>query len=181
MGIGVKQVLDYDDYVAIPPDGRRWELLEGDVHVSPAPAPFHQWSSKKLQRQLEAYFEERGLGRVFDAPIDVILTRHDVVQPDLAVVTDAGQISRRGIEGAPALIVEVLSPGTAEYDRSAKARRYAALGLPHFCLLDPERRRLECFRLEGQAWQLVAEGAGDGVIEHPDWPGLVIRLGDLWL
>lgn len=105
MAIGLKQVLDYDDYAAIPSDGRRWELLEGDVHVSPAPLPRHQWSSKKLQRQLEDYFEARSLGRVFNAPIDVILTLHDVVQPDLVVVTNLEQISARGIEGLPILLV----------------------------------------------------------------------------
>ena len=61
MAIGVKQILDYDDYAAIPPDGKRWELLKGDVHVTPAPSPRHQWAPKKLQRQLEDYFEGRGL------------------------------------------------------------------------------------------------------------------------
>jgi len=181
VAIGVKQVLDYDDYAAIPPDGKRWELLEGDVHVTPAPSPHHQWSSKKLQRQLEAYFEGRGLGRVFDAPVDVILTRHDVVQPDLMVVTDPGQISARGIEGAPTLIVEVLSPRTADYDRAIKARRYAALRVPHFWLLDTVRRRLECFRLESETWRLLLEGEGDREIEHPEWAGLVIKLDELWM
>ena len=181
MAIGVKQILDYDDYAAIPPDGKRWELLEGDVHVTPAPSPRHQWSSKKLQRQLEDYFEARGLGRVFNAPIDVIFTRHDVTQPDLVVVTNAGQISARGIEGAPTLLVEVLSPSTVTYDRATKSRRYAALGVSHLWFLDPNGRRLECFRLEGQGWRLVLEGDGDHTLEHPDWPGLVIRLGELWM
>jgi Uma2 family endonuclease len=181
MTIGVKQVLDYDDYAAIPPDGRRWELLEGDVHVTPAPSPRHQWSSKKLQRQLEDYFEVRGLGRVFNAPIDVILTPHDVVQPDLVVVTDVGQISARGIEGAPTLLVEVLSPTNVAYDRATKSRRYAALGVPHLWFLDPQARRLEGFRLERRAWQLVLEGEADSRLEPLDWPGLVIRLGELWM
>lgn len=181
MAIGLKQVLDYDDYAAIPSDGRRWELLEGDVHVSPAPSPRHQWSSKKLQRQLEDYFEARSLGRVFNAPIDVILTLHDVVQPDLVVVTNLEQISARGIEGPPILLVEVFSPLTVTYDRTTKSRRYAALGVPHLWFLDPEGRRLECFRLEGQAWVPIVEGASDDTVAHPDRPGLVIRLGDLWL
>jgi Uma2 family endonuclease len=181
MVTGLKQVLDYDDYAAIPPDGRRYELLEGDVHVTPAPTPRHQWASKKLQRQLEDHFETRGLGRVFNAPIDVILTPHDVVQPDLVVVTNPGQISARGIEGAPALVVEVLSPGTVAYDRATKSRRYAALGVSHLWFLDPEGRRLEAFRLEGGTWRLVLEGDREGALEHPDWPGLTVRLGFLWM
>jgi len=177
--IGLKQVLDYDDYAAIPPDGKRYELLAGDVHVTPAPSPLHQWVSKRLQRQLEAYFEAPGLGRVYDAPIDVILTPHDVVQPDLVVVTDLSQVSRRGIEGAPALLVEILSPTTLLYDRTTKSRRYATLGVPRFWLVEPEPRRLECYRLEGSAYQRVAVAEQDAVMESPDWPGLVIRLSDL--
>jgi Uma2 family endonuclease len=177
--IGLKQVLDYDDYAAIPPDGKRYELLEGDVHVTPAPTPLHQWVSKRLQRQLEAYFEVRRLGRVYDAPIDVILTPHDVVQPDLVVVTDLSQVSARGIEGPPTLLVEVLFPTTLLYDRTTKSRRYAALGVPHFWLVEPAPRRLECYRLEGAAYQRVVVAERDATIESPDWPGLVIRLADL--
>jgi Uma2 family endonuclease len=177
--IGLKQVLDYDDYAAIPPDGKRYELLAGDVHVTPVPSPLHQWVSKKLQRQLEAYFEARGLGRVYNAPIDLILTPHDVVQPDLVVVTDLSQVSRRGIEGAPALLVEILSPTTLLYDRTTKSRRYAALGVRHFWLVEPEPPRLECYRLEGSGYQRVAVAEQDTMLESPDWPGLVIRLGDL--
>src|SRR5687767_12118987 len=99
MAIGLKQTLDYSDYAAILPDGNRYEILEGELYVTPAPNPLHQRVSKRLQRQLEDYFEGRSLGEVFNAPIDVILTPHDVVQPDLVVVTDAGRISQRGIEG----------------------------------------------------------------------------------
>src|SRR5260370_23501277 len=148
MATGLKQKLDYDDYARIPPDGKRYELLEGDLFVTPAPSPLHQRVSKRLQRKLEVYFEARGLGEVFNAPIDVILTLHDVVQPDLVVVTDPAQISGRGIEGAPALVVEVLSPTTRDHDRTTKARRYAALGGRHYWVLDPEGSRLDCYRLE---------------------------------
>jgi Uma2 family endonuclease len=181
VAIGVKHILDYDDYAAIPPDGKRYELLKGDLHVTPAPSPRHQWVSKKLQRQLEDYFEVRGIGRVFNAPIDVILSRHDVVQPDLVVVTDPAQISARGIEGPPMLLVEVLSPSTVVYDRAAKSRQYAAFGVPHLWFIDPVDRRLECFRLSGTTWQPVLDGEGQAVLAHPDWEDLTIRLADLWM
>ncbi len=131
---GLKQKLDYDDYARIPPDGKRSELLEGDLLVTPAPS----------------------------APIDVILTLHDVVQPDLVVVTDPAQISRRGIEGAPALVVEVLSPTTRDHDRTTKASR------------------LDCYRLERGEYVLAARAEGDQSLTHPDWPGLTLALADLW-
>lgn len=180
MTTGLKQTLDYDDYARIPPDGKRYELLEGELYVTPAPSPLHQRVSKRLQRKLEAYFEARGLGEVFNAPIDVILTPHDVVQPDLVLVTDPAQVSRRGIEGPPALVVEVLSPATRDRDRTTKARRYAALGVRHYWMLDPDGPCLECYRLEGGGYVLAARAGGDESLTHPDWPDLVLALADLW-
>ncbi|MFQ5520219.1 MAG: Uma2 family endonuclease [Candidatus Methylomirabilia bacterium] len=177
---GLKQKLDYSDYAHILPDGKRYELLEGDLYVTPAPSPLHQRISKRLQRKLEAYFEAGGLGELFNAPIDVILTPHDVVQPDLVVVTDAVQVSERGIEGPPALVVEIVSPATRDRDRTVKARRYVALGIRHYWLVDPEASRLECYRAEAGAYALVAQGEGDQSVSHPDRPDLSLSLADLW-
>lgn len=177
---GLKQRLDYTDYAQIPPDGKRWELLDGDPYVTPAPSPAHQRVSKLLQRQLEAHFEARGLGEVFDAPIDVILTPHDVVQPDLVVVTDRAQISERGIEGPPALVVEVLSPSTETHDRTVKARRCAALGVRHYWVVDPAARRLECYRERAGEYALVVQSEGNERVTHEDWPGRTLSLADLW-
>jgi Uma2 family endonuclease len=109
--------LGYEDYARLPADGKRYEILDGELYVSPAPSPFHQRPSKRLQRRLEDYFEVRGLGEVFNAPVDVILANHDIVEPDLLIAANPGQISPRGIEGAPLLVVEVLSPSTRVQDR----------------------------------------------------------------
>jgi len=102
MATGLKRKLEYRDYARLPSDGKYYEILDGRLYVTPAPSPLHQRVSKRLQRKLEDYFEARGLGEVFNAPIDMILGRHDIAQPDLLVVANPGQISRRGIEGAPA-------------------------------------------------------------------------------
>ena len=177
---GLKQKLDYSDYARIPPDGKRYELMEGDVYVTPAPSPRHQRVSRRLQRQLEDYFHARNLGEVFNAPIDLILTPHDVVQPDLVVVTEPAQVSDRGIEAPPALVVEVLSPSTREHDRTVKGRRYAALGIRHYWLVDLEASRIECYRAETGAYALVVQAEGDASLSHPDWPGLTISLAELW-
>ena len=177
---GIKQKLDYDDYAGIPPDRNRYEILEGELYVTPAPSPLHQRVSKRLQRQLEAYFEAGGLGEVFNAPIDLILTHHDVVQPDLVVVAEPRQVSARGIEGAPLLVVEVLSPSTRTQDRTVKARRYAALGIPHYWIVDPEARRIECYRIDAGGYAAIREVEGDATLAPSDWPGLAIALADLW-
>ena len=89
--------------------------------MTPAPSPFHQRASKRLQRQLERYFEDTGRAEVFNSPINLILSPHDIAQPDLAVVTDRWSVVRRGIEAPPLLVVEVLSPSTERLDRGTRA------------------------------------------------------------
>ena len=171
---GLKPKLHYSDYASIPPDGKRYEIIDGDLYVTPAPSPLHQRMSRRLQRQLEDYFDARALGEVFNAPIDVILTDRDVVQPDLVVVANPAQVSNRGIEGAPLLVVEILSPSTRTQDRTIKTERYAALGVRHYWIVDPEQRRLECYLSEAGGYRLVAQCGAEGALRHPEWPDLVI-------
>ena len=172
--------LTYEDYASAPADGKIYQILDGELLVTPAPSPFHQRASKRLQRQLEAYFEDAGRGEVFDAPIDLILSPHDVVQPDLAVVTDPSSITGRGIERPPLLVVEVISPSTARHDRQLKAHRYAILGVPHYWILDPDQRRLECFALKAGSYELAVAGDALEQVAPPAWPGLTIDLALLW-
>ncbi len=178
MSSGLKTKLDYGDYCAIPPDGKRYELLNGEVHVTPAPNPAHQRIVGRLFRILEDHFRERA--EVFVSPIDVILTAHDVVQPDLVVVSNPAQVSDRGIEGAPLLVVEVLSPTTTVYDRTTKALRYAALGITPYWMADLVTRQLECYRREGTAYRPIISVGGDDHFEHPDFPGLRFQVSRLW-
>jgi len=156
---GIKRVLDYADYVAAPEDGQRYEIVGGDLFVSPPPRPVHQRVSRRLQRQLEDHFHTRG-SEVFNAPIALILTPHDVVEPDLLVVDDPRLVSDRGIEGPPLLVVEILSASTRGRDRGVKARRYAELGVRHYWLVDPDARRIECLRLGSGGFELVVDGQG---------------------
>jgi Uma2 family endonuclease len=173
--------VSYADLERMANDGRRYEIVDGELFdVTPAPSPLHQRVSKRLQRQLEAYFESAGRGEVFDAPVDVLLTPHDVFEPDIVLVTDPSQVSARGIEGVPALLVEVLSPSTTAYDRSTKGRRYAALGIPHCWIVDPAAGRIECYRAEAGTYRLVAEAGAPGTLRHPDFAGLVIDLEAIW-
>jgi Uma2 family endonuclease len=177
----MERQLDYADYLATPEDGKRYEILRGELHVTPAPSPRHQWISWLLECELDRFFRGRGLGRMFHAPIDVILTDKDVVQPDIIVVTEPATVTDRGIEGAPLLVVEILSPGTRVRDRGVKGERYAELGVEHYWLVDPEARRVECLRAQGgRSFEMRAEASGDATLTHPDWPGLVIDLGELW-
>jgi Uma2 family endonuclease len=137
----------YAEYAALPGDGRRWELIDGGFEVNPAPTPRHQRVSRRLQFALMQQLEEPGLAEVFNAPIDVILSEKDVLQPDLAIVA-AGRdiISDRGIEGPPDLVVEVLSPRTSVLDRRVKSVTYFVFGVLEYWVVDPDVGSVELFR-----------------------------------
>jgi Uma2 family endonuclease len=177
---GVRTTLEYDDLAHLPEDGNTYEILEGDLYVTPSPSPIHQRVAKRLARQLEDFFEAGGHGEVFVAPLDVILSERDVVEPDLIVVADPSQVSGRAIEGAPLLLVEILSPTSIQRDRIVKATRYAALGVPHYWIVDLEARAVECYRLAGAKYELLARAEAPTGLEHPDWPGLQIDTAAIW-
>jgi Uma2 family endonuclease len=180
MGFELKRKLDYSDLQVTPDDGRRYELLEGKLHVSASPNPMHQRVSSRLERRLEDFFHGRSIAEVFHAPIDLILTGQDVFVPDIVVV-DPRHVSKRGIEGPPLLVVEILSLSTRAFDLGAKSQRYAELGVEHYWAVDLEARRLQCYRAVGGTFQLLAEAQGDETLVHPAWDGLSIDLGRIWL
>jgi len=180
MAQGLTQKLRYDDLADTPDDSRRYELLDGALFVTPSPRPLHQRVSKRLQRQLETYFEDRGMGEVFNAPVDVILAVHDVVVPDLVVVTIPAQVSDRAIEGAPTLVVEILSPTTRARDRKLKAERYAMLRVAHYWIVDPRGKTIECYRLRGTQYEPVTAAKAPAFLTHPDWPDMTIDLAAIW-
>src|SRR5574341_1226275 len=129
--MSTKAVLTYSDYAALPDDGRRYELHRGELSVPPSPGTRHQGAVIALGSRLYEHVRSRGLGRVFVAPTDCILSDVTVVQPDvLYVATDRVPIiSERGIEGAPTLVVEVISPSSSHIDRDRKLRLYAEHGV----------------------------------------------------
>ena len=172
--------LDYSFIAATPNDGKRYELVDGELFVNPAPSPVHQRILRRLSRLLEDFFDSRSIGEVFFAPVDVILTNHDVFEPDLIVVADPAHISRRGIEAPPLLAVEILSPSTRRLDRSVKLVRYALLGIRHYWIVDPDEECVECFRLAEGELKLIVSASRDERLLHPDWDGLVLDLAALW-
>ena len=176
----LKRKLDYSDLLVTPDDGKRYELVCGNLYVTPSPSPVHQRVSKRLARLLEDYFDKRSIGEVFHAPIDLILTNQDVFVPDLLVVGDPEHVSKRGIEGPPLLVVENLSPSARKRDRGVKALRYAELGVKHYWLVDPDGKRVECHRLADRAFRRLIAAEGDTKLEHPDWDGLLLDLAALW-
>jgi Uma2 family endonuclease len=177
-----KIVLTYDQYCALPDDGRRYELLEGELYMTPAPSTQHQRIVMRLSAILFTHVQQRQLGDVLPSPIDVLLSPLTVVQPDLAFVSQDRRaiITERAIEGAPDLVIEILSPTTAEHDRIRKAQLYSRYGVPHYWIIAPQERQLEVYELAADAYRLVSMHAGDDQFQPLLFPGLTIPLGDFW-
>ena len=175
-------ILTYADYAAIPPDGRRYELHEGEVSVTPAPSPTHQEVLGSLFALLSQHVKSRGLGKVFPSPIDCMLSDTTVVQPDIVYVTSGSlaAISRRGIEGPPTLVVEVLSPSTVQIDRGVKSQLYARHGVPHYWIVDPEARSIEAYRLAEGAYELSARWEETHPVALAPFSDLALDPASLW-
>jgi len=180
--MGLRTVLTYEDYAALPADGRRYEIHDGELSVMPVPGTRHQQVSRNLVVVLHLHVKERRLGEVFHAPTDCILTDTTIVQPDIVFI-DAGRlsiISERGIEGTPTLVVEVLSPSTVHLDRGSKAQLYARHGVLFYWIVDPGIRTIDAYTLLAGAYQRAARFEGDEPRALPPFPDLVLEPAAIW-
>ena len=157
----------YDDYRRLPEDGWRYEVFQGELHMTPAPGTDHQRSSTRLERQLSNFVVEHDLGEVLHAPLDVRLGKlANPVQPDILFIRQdrLDIIQERWIEGAPDLIVEILSPGNWIDDRRTKYRLYALAGVREYWIVDPRKCEIDVYVLrEGSFMQVGNFGAGERV------------------
>ena len=177
-----KAALTYADYAAFPDDGKRYEILDGELFVTPSPTPQHQIIAANLVGILSPYVRRRGLGRVLFAPLDVIFAETSIAQPDVVYLDNANMslISRRGIEGGPRLVVEILSPSTARTDRGQKLALYARYGVDFYWIVDPDGRSLEAYRREGATYVLALRGSGTEPCGPPPFEDLGLVVDSLW-
>jgi Uma2 family endonuclease len=165
------------DYLALP-DEPRCELVYGRLLVTPAPTLRHQDVAAKVFRLL-ADFADRGGGRAFFSPVDVVLADHSIVQPDVIYVTKArSSILRTRVEGAPDLAVEILSAGTARRDLGAKLQLYAESGVAEYWIVDPTLGTFEFLENTGEGFRVrLAEG---GTYRSAAVVGLEIDVESFW-
>lgn len=152
----------YEDYLRLPDDGRRYEILRGVLYVTAAPNPIHQIALRNLVRQLVLFLDRNPLGEFFLSPTDLILPDGLTapVQPDLFYVRGEqwkGTITSRYMDGVPDLVVEVLSPSTRRYDRNTKLGVYAQAGVSEYWLADPLARTFEVLVLRDGTYVPFAE------------------------
>jgi Uma2 family endonuclease len=172
----------YEEFARLPDDGNRYEVIAGDLYVTPAPGSIHQKVSSRLTGLFEG-FEAQGAGVVFPAPYDVIFGDRDYVEPDLIFVRREREeevIKDHAAVAAPDLVVEILSDSTARRDKGLKRERYALFGVPEYWIIDTDARHVEVYRLSGGDLRL-AEAVDDVLRYRPDprAPELVIDVPHL--
>jgi Uma2 family endonuclease len=178
--------LTYDDFVLFPDfedDGLRHELVDGEHYVTPSPPTVHQRLVGDLCLALAGYLKPRGTAEVFLGPLDVVLSDHDIVEPDLLVVLadQADIVTDKHVRGAPAIVIEMLSPGTRRRDETLKRELYARTGVREYWMVDPDQRAIRVCRWHAGAATVEDVTAVAGEVFTTDLlPGLEVNVSDLF-
>jgi len=178
-----RAVLTYEHYLELPNDGRRYEIIDGELYVSAAPSIRHQRASVMLTTALSVHARTNRLGEVFAAPTDVLLANTSIVQPDILYVSRArrGIITPANIQGAPDLVVEIISPASTRTDKETKRDLYARYGVAAYWLLDPIEEWMQGYQLgDDGLYVLTATARGAETFAAPPFPDLTIQLAALW-
>jgi len=176
---GVK--LTYDDFLLFPDDGKRHELIDGEHYVTPSPNLRHQRISGNIHLLIGHWLESHPIGQLYYAPLDVVFSTHDVVEPDLLYMSNARAnevLTAANVKGVPELVIEIGSPSTRKRDETIKRRLYERSGVSEYWFVDPDADVIRVYTREGStlgsARELSRE-AGD-VLTTPLLPGLDVPL-----
>lgn len=169
-----------EDYLSLPEGGPRYQLIDGDLILSPAPSTRHQRILARLFKAILLHVEALGLGEVLFAPVDVYLSDTDVVQPDIVYVSHSNRRRLRddGIHGTPDLVVEVLSTNPS-LDLRAKRRLYARASIPEYWVVDPETNIVHFYRLRENASRPLRTLRSRDVLESVALTGLRLPLAPI--
>jgi Uma2 family endonuclease len=154
----------YTDYLQLPDGNMRYEVIGGNLTMSPAPRPNHQFILGELFAHFREYVKKNQLGRVVISPIDVVMSPFATpVQPDLLFINkdNLGIITKTRIEGVPDLVIEVLSPGSVAHDTETKFKAYADAGIKEYWIVDAENCTIQINVLRGQAYAPLGRFSGD--------------------
>ena len=169
------------EYRAMPETGPRYQLIQGELIMSPSPSRFHQDISRNLLVILVSWLKENPIGVIYFAPFDVEFTKHDVFQPDILFVSNDRKsiLTKAGATGAPDLVVEILSPITSSVDCGVKKKQYAKSGVRELWIIDPNLKAIEVFNLQRDVDRPAAVYTESDSIESscfPGWSGSVLEI-----
>jgi len=169
------------DYMSMPGD-KRYQLLDGAMILAHSPTTRHQTIAQRLNLALQEFVAAGSLGRLWFAPLDVVLSNHDVAQPDILFVSNerSSIVTDANIQGAPDLVVEILSPGTAEHDRGYKQALYGRHGVREYWLVDPDAETVEVLTLGDQGLTPTATYRRGEVLASPLLEGMSLELDQVF-
>ncbi|MFQ5455419.1 MAG: Uma2 family endonuclease [Nitrospirota bacterium] len=172
----------YEDYICIPDTGKRYQLIEGELYMVPAPIPYHQIVSIRIASNLSDYIETNDLGMLLYAPCDIVLSEEDVVQPDIFFISRdrLNIITDKNINGAPDLVVEILSPSTSKIDRNLKKKLYLRHEVKEYWIVYPDEEIIEVLIIEGQEYKRSGLFMKEDALVSPLLQGLKIDLKDIF-
>ncbi len=176
-----KARLTYEDYMKTS-DDERWELINGELIEMPSPTVPHQRLSRKVGTRLDIFVDSGSLGEIFYAPIDVVLSNNDVVQPDLVFVSNERThiIEHRNIQGAPDLVVEIRSPSTPGHDEVTKRALYERYGIPEYWMADPQAQTVNVLLLGENGYETVGIYTSGQTLTSPTLEGFSLNLDDIF-
>lgn len=149
----------YEDYLLFPSDGNRHELIDGEHFMTPSPITKHQKISRNLLGALYMFTQRKKCGHLFAAPMDVVLSDFDVVQPDLLFITNnrASIITEKNIQGPPDLVIEILSESSRKTDEMIKRKLYERYRVSEYWIVDPELESVKIYRFSDKGYSRIAE------------------------
>ena len=175
--------LTYDDYCLIPEDGKRYEVIEGVLYMSPAPFYRHQKALARLFAILNSYVTLADAGELLFAPFDVVFSEHDVVQPDILFISKErlSILTEKNAQGAPDLIIEILSERNRRHDEVMKKSLYERFGIKEYWIVDPARETVKVYKIQEDRYTLQAELDDlHAVLETTVLPGFRCTLEDVF-
>lgn len=171
----------YQDYLLTPED-KRYELIDGDLLMTPAPTWKHQTVASRLFERLNDWIRKNRLGEVRFSPVDVILSDEDVVQPDLLFIAKEHlkKITEKNVQGAPDLVIEILSPGTEKRDRLIKPKLYGRHGVREYWIVDPESKTIEVMGWVGSDFKTLQVYPENASFKSPLFEGFSFQVTELF-
>lgn len=162
------------DYMGMPEGPPYFELVEGELFMSPPPLRIHQEIARNIVGVIWAYLEKRPLGKLYFAPFGVFLTEINAYQPDIVFVSNERKsaLTDEGLSGAPDFVVEILSPSTSSLDKGAKKKIYAQCGVKELWLIDPKLKSIAVYILDESVETPSATYFGKGRFESEIFPEL---------
>ncbi len=176
-----RKIYTYQDYEKLP-EGPAYQLIDGDLIMTPAPTVYHQAIAARVFEALSEYVRKRNSGVVFFSPIDVYLSETETYQPDVVFISKVNSriIGEKKVEGAPDLVVEILSPGTGYYDLTHKKSVYESSGVKEYWLIDPQEKSIEVLENIGNKFRVVSSARNKGEVASTLLDGLRINVEALF-